>query len=156
MRVYQLRTHERPDLANHLIHFTGRDGLRLSVPSEIRGIPPDERVGRILLDGKIRAFQTFGSGAPVVCLTESTKAAVTVLVGQGRYAPCGIGFSKQFIFDQGGGPALYVRGDEWPSLQQLPQPLRSQAVRFWPGAVSDQPGEFLSMNRSGKVAGSMP
>lgn len=96
-----------------------------------------QRLGRILADERIRGFNTFGAGAPVVCLTESTKAAVTLLVAERRYEPCGIGFSKQFVFNQGAAPAIYVRGDEWPQIDALPQPLRSRAVRFWPGAVPE-------------------
>lgn len=65
------------------------------------------------------------------------------LIPQRRYEPCGVGFSKQFIFDKNGGPALYVRGDEWETATAvIPEPLRSRLVRFWPGAEAD-PREIL-------------
>jgi len=67
------------------------------------GLSAQERLLRILVDQRIRAFQTFGAGGPVVALTESTKAAVTTLVGERRYQPCGVCFSKQFVFDHHGG-----------------------------------------------------
>jgi len=86
--------------------------------------------------------KTFGAGSPVACFTESTKPAVSVLLAEGRYTPHGLGFLKQSVFDRGGGPVLYVRGDEWHQMQHVPQPLRSRAVRFWPGA-EEEPGETL-------------
>lgn len=142
MRVRSLRTYDVPDLADHVIHFTGRAGSRINVEPRIEELPDQERLLRIVVDQVIRGFETFGADAPVVCLTESTRAAVTTLIADRRYTPCGIGFSKQFVFDRGGGPALYVRGDEWPAAQELPHPLRGRAVRFWPGAVPDI-GEHL-------------
>lgn len=56
--------------------------------------------------------------------------------GQGRYSPCGIAFTKDFLFRKGGGPALYVRGDEWDWVADMPAKLRARAVRLWPGATS--------------------
>ncbi|MFN8223714.1 MAG: hypothetical protein U0R50_10785 [Gaiellales bacterium] len=57
------------------------------------------------------------------------------LIGERRYLPWGIGVSKQAVFDQGGAPALYVRGDEWEQATAgLPDPLRARLVRLWPGA----------------------
>jgi hypothetical protein len=142
MRVRPLRTYNLPDLADHVIHFTGRAGIRINVDDRIEQLPDQERLLHIVVDQCIRGFETFGADAPVVCLTESTKAAVATLVADHRYTPCGIGFSKQFVFDRGGGPALYVRGDEWPATDQLLHPLRGRAVRFWPGADPDT-GENL-------------
>ncbi len=58
------------------------------------------------------------------------------MIGDGRYTPWGIGFSKQVIFEQGGGPVLYVRGDEWDvTTEHVPDPVRARLVRFWPGAT---------------------
>jgi hypothetical protein len=144
MRVYRLQTYALPDVGDHLIHFTGRTGRRINVDPVIEALPAHERLLRILVDGVVRGFETFGAGAPVVCLTESVKASVARLIQDRRYEPCGIGFSKQFIFDRNGGPAFYVRGDEWSTATAaLPQPLRCRLVRFWPGAAPD-PGEWLS------------
>jgi hypothetical protein len=147
MRVFPLHTYDLPDVGDHLIHFTGRDGPKLGgVDPAILAMPAQQRLAQILVDGGVRGFQTFGSNAPVVCLTESTKASVLRLIHDGRYEPCGIGFSKQLVFDRGGGPALYVRGDEWPTATEaLAHPLRARLVRFWPGAAPD-PGEYLPDN----------
>jgi hypothetical protein len=141
MRTLPLRTYNVPDLADHVIHFTGRNGWKMDVPPEISAMDGEQRLLQILMDHRIRGFDTFGSSAPVVCLTESTQAAVTTLIRDGRYSPYGIGFTKQFVFERSGGPALYVRGDEWLNATSLPQPLRCRLVRFWPGSVPD-PGEF--------------
>jgi hypothetical protein len=94
MRIHPLRTYDLPDVSDHVIHFTGRDGPRINVDLAIANLPPQKRLLQILVDGAVRGFQTFGAGAPVVCFTESTKAAVIRLIGERRYEPCGIGFSK--------------------------------------------------------------
>jgi hypothetical protein len=137
MRVNPLRTYDLPDVGDHLIHFTGRNGPRTDdVDQHIRGLSAERRLVGILVDRTIRGFEAFGAGAPVACFSESAKAAIPKLVREGRYAPCGIAFSKQLIFESGGGPALYVRGDEWETMTAaVPQPVRSRLVRFWPGAT---------------------
>jgi hypothetical protein len=142
VQLSPLRRYNLPDLADHVIHFTGRQGNKLWLAPEIGRLSDEERLAHILVDGRIQAFQTFRSGAPVVCLTESVRPAVSELIRQRRYTPCGVGFSKDFVFGKGGGPALYVRGDEWPDIEALPHPLRSRMIRFWPGATPDG-GEFL-------------
>lgn len=151
MRVFRLRTYDLPDVGDHLIHFTGRNGPRINVEPAITELSAQERLLHILVDGVIRGFETFAAAAPVVCFTESTKAAVMRLIREGRYEPCGIGFSKQLVFDKDGGPALYVRGDEWQTATEaLPLPLRSRLVRFWPGAEPEAgqilPGHLSTMS----------
>src|SRR5712691_10428714 len=122
MRVYPLRTYDLPDVGDYLIHFTGRTGMRLAVPDEIRNHDPPGRLAQILYQGRIRAVPTFGTGGrPIVAFTESSQAAVRRLIADGRYTPWGIGFSKQFIFERGGAPVMYVRGEEWDvATAQLP------------------------------------
>ena len=138
MRILPLRIYDTPDVGDYVIHFTGRNGSRINVASRIEALAAQERLLHILVDGVIRGFETFGADGPVVCLTESTKEALRKLIAEGRYEPCGIGFSKQLVFDGGGGPALYVRGDEWQAAADaLAHPLRSRIVRFWPGARAD-------------------
>lgn len=131
-----------PDLADHVIHFTGRSGPRTGVVSEILNMEDEERLARIVVDRHLVAASTFGAAEPVVCFTESTKAAIQALLAEGRYTPCGIGFSKDFVFQHGAGPVLYVRGDEMEGTEALPPRLRSRVVRFWPGAEADD-GETL-------------
>lgn len=142
MRTRPLRTYDLPDLADHVIHFTGRQGPKIRVEDEILGLSDWSRLLRICADQRIKGFAPFGAVEPVVCLTESTRPAVSALIREGRYTAWGIGFAKDHVFRQGGGPALYVRGDEWALMADMPEPLRSRAVRFWPGANPD-PGEQL-------------
>jgi hypothetical protein len=139
-RVRPLRTYNLPDIGDHLIHFTGRLGGRFMVPDDIRDLSPSDRLAQILHEFRIRAIPTFGTGMrAIVAFTESSQASVLRLISEGRYTPWGIGFSKQFIFDQGGGPVLYVRGDQWEATTAvLPDPVRAHAVRFWPGATWEE------------------
>lgn len=134
---FPLRTYNLPDIGDHVIHFTGRTGGRYAVPADIHRLSYPDRLAQILYQSRIRAVPTFGTGRrPIVAFTESSQASVLQLIGEGSYTPWGIGFSKQFIFDHGGGPVLYVRGDEWDdTTAALPDPVRARAVRFWPGAA---------------------
>lgn len=135
-RVRPLRTYNLPDFGDHLIHFTGRTGNHYSVPLDIANLTTEDRLAQILHEGRIRAIATYGTqNRPIVAFTESSQAAVLQLIREGTYTPYGIGFSKQFIFNQGGGPVLYIRGDEWESATAaLPDPTRARCVRYWPGA----------------------
>jgi hypothetical protein len=145
VRVHSLRTYNLPDIGDHLIHFTGRTGGRFAAPEDIRNLDAPSRLAQILYQGRIRAVATFGTGGrPIVAFTESSQASVLRLIGEGRYTPWGIGFSKQFIFDQDGGPVMYVRGDEWDAATAaLPDPLRARIVRFWPGATWEEGDPLL-------------
>jgi hypothetical protein len=104
----------------------------------------EERLISILDQGQILAFPVLSVGVddPMVCFSEATIEGIRHLIGGSGtapgYEPYGIAFAKQTVFDQGGGPALYVRGDEWHLISQLPGPLRGRATRFWPGAVPDE------------------
>ena len=129
----------------HPLHRAERASLRRR--RRDRRHVPEERLRRILYEGRIRSFTTFGSGAPIVGFTESTQPAVTKLIAEARYAPFGIGFSKQVVFDRNGGPALNVRGDEWGERERLPQPLRSRLVRFWPAAEAEEPAPSACTGR---------
>jgi hypothetical protein len=94
-----------------------------------------------LAHGEIRAFRVFFGYDDVVCFTECTPAGVTAMV-QERYEPWGVAFSKDLVFKRGGGPAFYVRGDEWDDVYHLPTRLRSRCTKFWPGASAED-GELL-------------
>lgn len=71
---------------------------------------------------------------PAVCFTECVWEA---LIGFAeRYSPYGVVFSKRLVFEKGGGPALYVRGDTLQSLSNnIPSSLEPLIVPFDPGAV---------------------
>lgn len=114
-----------------MIHYTSRFGAESpGVPKEIQDLLPWERVVSILHRAVLRYSQPFDTVWPVACFTQSTRRALS---GMGRNV--GIGFHKQFIWDAGGGPAYYVRGDQWTDWQNsnLSEPARSMGVRLWPG-----------------------
>jgi hypothetical protein len=140
-----LRTYEQPDLSDLVIHFVARIGPKAAgVPGEIQNLSSFDRLVTILETEELRAFPVFGSGSwPVACFSECTRAGVLRLVAEGRYEPIGIAFSKEYLFDFAGGPALYIRGDEWPHAEALPPPLRARCTRFWPGADPESPSEIL-------------
>jgi hypothetical protein len=72
-------------------------------PVDIRPLDAPSRLAQILHNGRIRANPTFGTeGRAIVAFTESSQASVLRLIRDGRYTPWGIGFSKQFVFDQDG------------------------------------------------------
>ncbi len=135
MQINRLRTYKQPDLSDHVAHFTGRSGNRpAEVPKSVVDKADWDRLATILIDRQIRAFPTFGNDLPAVCFTECTLAGIKTLMKEKRYTPCGIVFDKDFVFREGGGPAFYVRGDEWPHVKALPPELRFRATRWWPGA----------------------
>lgn len=60
------------------------------------------------------------------------------------YQRIGIAFHKQSVWDAGGGPAFYVRGDQWGDWRDatMPERLRSMGVRLWPGWEGAPPPEL--------------
>lgn len=139
MRLRPLRPFNRPDLGNHVIHFTGRTrGPTPGCPQHIVDMQPEQRLAMILVSGVIHAFTPYGGSEPVVCLTESTSGGVSTVVADRDYMSCGIAFTKDRLFAAGGGPALYVRGDEWDEVNQMGRRTRARATRMWPGAVLEE------------------
>jgi len=129
----KLRVTDHPDLSDFVVHFTGRNGARRGVHAAIRNMTPEQRLRQILIDRKIRASVTFYAASPVVCFTECTMAGLAYLIASGRCEPWGIVFDKQAVWDRQGGPAFYVRGDDWDEAEKWTEPLRSRAVKFEPG-----------------------
>ena len=76
----------------------------------------------------------FGTGVRAVCFTENSQSALNWLISTGRHVPWGVAFSKDLVFKQGGGPAIEVRGDDWPTTEFWPAELRARVKRLWPGA----------------------
>lgn len=149
MQIRPLWQLNQPDLANRLVHLTGRIGTENDdVDPEILDMSARERLETILLEWRIRASAPFWSlGQRCVCFSEATPAGIDrLIVGpRQRYEPWGLGFSKQFIFDRGGGPALYVRGDHWTAFRDahLAPRISALATLYWPGAEPTEPGEVL-------------
>ncbi|MFC2050784.1 hypothetical protein ACFLTN_06370 [Chloroflexota bacterium] len=76
-----------------------------------------------------------------VCFTECIWDALIELAD--RYSPYGIVFSKRTIFEKGGGPTLYVRGDNLKSMgNEIPECIEALIAPFDPEAVL-MPGNIL-------------
>ncbi|HEY3549254.1 MAG TPA: hypothetical protein VGK17_24545 [Propionicimonas sp.] len=126
-----LQRRQSEDLPDVLIHLTSRWGTPSpGVPQDIASLFPWDRVVSILHSASVRYSQPFDTRWPVVSFTQSTRRA---LYGLSRFV--GVAFHKQAVWDAGGGPAYYVRGDQWTAWQDssLPEPMRSMGVRLWPG-----------------------
>lgn len=120
------------DLPDVLLHMTGRRGtLSPRVPETIAALPAWDRLASILLLGGIYYSTPFGTPWPVACFTQTTRRALYGL----PYLHFGLAFHKQTIWDAGGGPVHYVRGDQWTAWENsdLPAPMKSMGVRLWPG-----------------------
>jgi len=69
-----------------------------------------------------------------VCFTECIWESLTLLAD--RYSPYGVVFSKGLIFDKGGGPALYLRGDILGATGNgIPQQIQPFIAPFDPEAT---------------------
>jgi len=76
------------------------------------------------------------SSPKAVCFTECIWDALISLAEV--YSPYGVVLSKRLIFDKGGGPALYVRGDQLKKLieaKDIPPDLEPFIQPFDPKAV---------------------
>lgn len=147
MFVNSLSTKQSPDLPDVLIHMTGRQGrLGTGVRDDIAALDPTRRLASILFNQLVAPTTPFGCDWPVVCLTQTTRTALAHLTLNGRYNGTGIAFHTQAVFDVGGGPAFYVRGDEFNEWRaaSLPESLKARAVRFWPGSSNSTPNDLLS------------
>ena len=143
MEIKQLRKAWLPGDSDFVIHMVGRDGPNYSDLGEIASMTPQERLEQVLHDQKLRAFVPFQGTLPVVCAAACTLEAIGRLISIGRYKTFGLGFSKQFFFERGGAPVLYVRADEWSGLSGLSHELRARVAKYWPGAEPSSPCESL-------------
>lgn len=134
VRPFSLIGH--PDFNEVVVHFTGRRCT-------------DELASHRLLEvvdaGAILATIPYGNDLGAACFTESTVRGVRWLIGQKHFVPYGIAFTKAFLFENGGAPAIVVRGDEWRHVRNMPPELRARTIRLWPGATPDL-GEVLPMH----------
>lgn len=108
-----------PDYSPLVVHFTKSHRMvREELITDIdplfgyRQSPAFDRLKSIVQSRTIHASpMNFVPTDPrAVCFTECVWEGLTRLAEQ--YSSYGVVFSKRFIFDQGGGPALYIRGDK--------------------------------------------
>jgi hypothetical protein len=130
------RSLNHPDVSQYVVHLTGRPGSPGNGDAEIAALDAPSRLAAIAETGEIRAFDTF-CPVPFVSFTESTKAGVEFMVRDRGYAPWGIVFRKEFVWERDGGPVLYIRADEWDETRALPPHLLGRMVRIDPAGGID-------------------
>jgi hypothetical protein len=95
-----------------------------------------DRLLNILRSRKIHAspMPFLPNHAHAVCFTECIWDA---LIGHAdQYSPYGVVFSKRLIFEKGGGPALYIRGDSLRTIQSnIPSCLEPLVAPFDPDCI---------------------
>lgn len=130
----------RPDISDHLAHFTGGASDEDAFGNLCRII--EER----RLIGGTRAIR---GGYRCVCFTEapllSLEGGLVNPTAYSRYRPFGIMFEKRWIFGQGGRPVIYQTGQEYAAL---PESLRWRHVRYEPNS---EPPVDLSWEREWRI-----
>lgn len=133
-----LAARQSPDLPDVLIHMTGRAGTPgHGTPASIASFTPVQRLAGILFHRSLWYCQPFDGPWPVACLSQMTRTALAALTPS-RYAAVGIAFHKQAVFNAGGGPALYIRGDQYDAFREaaVDDRFKAMAVRYWPGRTA--------------------
>lgn len=105
-----------------------------------KGKPAIERLINILESKTIYASpMPFLPGSrEAVCFTECIWDAL--IDHAERYSPYGVVFSKRVVFEKGGGPALYIRGDIQKLTQQnIPEDIVPFLAPFDPDGVMNPP-----------------
>lgn len=108
----------RPDFSDYVVHFT-KKGSPFGLTHEdhkdnvlLKGINTQDARGRlrsILNENKINVTPMPWLNAFATCFTECTWASL--LHHARQYSSYGIGFSKSYLFNKGGGPVFYLRPD---------------------------------------------
>jgi hypothetical protein len=133
--VRKLRQFDFDDYHPLLLHMTARGSSKTECDDPaIAAASPLERLAGILGGCRLRAFPMFGTGFRAACFTENSRLALNWLIAEKRHAPWGVAFSKDLVFQQGGGPAIEIRGDDWPFTEHFPPELVARSKRLWPGA----------------------
>jgi hypothetical protein len=106
----------RPDFSNYIAHFTSGSGNIKSghTPGTFETkakMSAKNKLISILTDKKIIATPMPWTKANAVCFTECPWASL--IAHTKRYSPYGIGFNKPFVFSRNGGPAIYIRPDNY-------------------------------------------
>lgn len=115
---------KRPDFSEYVVHFT-KDALprcatRRKKDKRIANIAKQnakERLFSILKEQQIYATIMPWTDNPAICFTECTWSSL--LIHANKYSCYGIGFKKSFLFNNGGGPVIYLRQDLWLKQKEL-------------------------------------
>ncbi len=136
-------TTKTPDYSPLIVHFTKSGNFMMPdliaekhPLNPFKTAPAVDRLLNILQSRTIYAtpMPFLPRHASAVCFTECIWEALTRHAT--RYSPYGVVFSKRLIHKQGGGPALYVRGDVLKALgDSLPSALEPFVAPFDPEAA---------------------
>jgi hypothetical protein len=138
-------TRKTADYSPLVVHFTKEPDRALVMGKLVVGTHPlfpykkisaKERLLSILTNKIIHAspMPCLPNNSEAVCFTECIWDALISLAD--RYSPYGIVFSKQLVFEKGGGPALYMRGDSLSTIQsKMPSCLEPLVVPFDPDGI---------------------
>lgn len=145
-------TRKTPDYSPLVVHFTkeaDRKMVRDDLIDESHPLFAHKNSAAIERLKSILEFKTiYASPMPflpnnrsAVCFSECIWDALVDLARV--YSPYGIVFSKRLVFEKGGGPALYIRGDTLKLVQQnIPSDLEPLVAPFDPMGVM-KPGVKL-------------
>lgn len=130
-----------PDVPSTLLHFTGRPRAGAPLPAG-RPVSAEHRLNWILTEGWLRAAQTFGTTAPVICLSELSDLAIRRQLARGftvrgPYEPWALLLRKDLLVQAGARPVWYVDSSEWAATETLQPRLRDRRVRSVPGGAVD-------------------
>lgn len=112
-----------------LIHFCGRPFGRQPtpfVPADVRAMTAEARLHQILWQQQLSGFPPFGAASPMICFSESPPDHLGWLLRRG-WQPWGLVFTRQSLYQVGGGPVWYTRS---PQYDELSEAHRSWAVRL--------------------------
>ena len=101
----------RPDFSMYLVHFTKDGAFCNEEQNELikpySKMTAKERLLSILQTKKIVSSKMPWTNSPCVCFTECPWSSL--LAHTQQYSSFGVGFTKKFIFNHNGAPALYMR-----------------------------------------------
>jgi hypothetical protein len=87
-----------------------------------------DRLASILWGEQLRTFVPYSGRDPAVSFTEAMLEGIKFMIQQQGYAPWGVAFDKQSVYNAGGGPVWYPRLPQHQRLLQLDPSLLSWAV----------------------------
>ncbi|WP_144300397.1 hypothetical protein [Stackebrandtia nassauensis] len=99
------------------------------MPEDIDDLTAEERLESILWEERVRGFATFSrlDGPRMVCFSEAPLLHLNWFFQDKKWPQWGLIFSRQQVYDVGGGPVWHLRGTE---IDRLNPELRHWAVRL--------------------------
>lgn len=139
----------RPDYSKYVAHFTKNGAICSSIPNpSISNQTAKQRLISILQSKILLASEMPWTNTKGVCFTESPWASLIEHTKQ--YSPYGIGFKKQFIYNNGGGPVYYIRADIFSSLSKkgdiIPPKIKTFISPFSPTYRNKYQKNFFKPN----------